>query len=227
MKNNLKKLVIVAFIPLFFSSCFALHWDFPPICFYNKCVREQWKGVYFVGNKVKMFTIRTVTKIKKKKHKANKHKSTTSHKEKISSTAHNHSHTTKNETSIQSFAVEGKYAPPNSSCTIKQDSLIIDYAINIDSISLANKNSIQLILPKMLSDSISCIVVVGYSDSSEAKMIDKKIAYQRAQKIYNYLMEIGVPKSKLTLEEVDTEIPINEETEERKLFHRSVEIELY
>lgn len=228
MVNNLKKLTLLAFIPLLLSSCFALHWEFPPFCFQHECVRQQWKGVYFVGNKVKRFVLKHTSQKKKKKKKSTSNKPS-NYKTKKTQPEENQIESGESQIHLFRFLkTKESIAPDSALCKEIKDSLLIFYAFNADTLTIANKDSIKAFFEKTVPKNSLCISITGYNDINEPKAINDELSMLRADNVYQYLIEIGIPKSKIIFKEFEKSTnPIREENDKMESTNRKIEIRVY
>lgn len=194
MAGNFKKIVIAFLISTLFSSCVALHWEFPPFCFYHECVSHQWRGVYRIGHKIKYSGKRAIAKIHKKKH----------------------------------TSVPKETKKPIGIAGTDSLKITVNYPFNGDIISEKNKKEIKKSLENIDITNITSIKVKGYTDNRGTDTFNKTLSANRAKRVYEYLIELGIPSSKLSSQGLDSQNPIGDNTnDEGAKLNRRVEIEIY
>ena len=231
MASILKKTVLALLLLSLLTSC-ALHMQLPFICFQKECVQNQWRGVNKLGHKIKFFGKQTIAKIHKKKHRpvplesnigiVKSHKNSLKTIKKNKENKISDSLLTQNNQAIQNMDFD------TLSCRQQKNKLIINYPFNDDKISEKDKTEIKKYIERIDIKNISKIIVTGYIDNRESDAYNKSLSFQRAQRVYEYLIEIGVPSSKLSGAGKDSQNPLADNTtDEGAKINRRTEIEIY
>ncbi len=229
MARILKKSVLALFVLCMFNSC-AIHFHFPFICFRKECIYNQW---YFpkAGLKIKSIKTKIAVKIHKTKRGRGRHnpedetvKTPNSSKKRVKSIK-------KKSVSDSLFT---KHEPPiqktNSDTLSGQTSktnLIINYPFDDNAITEKEKKEIKKYLESIDIKNISKIAVKGYTDNKGSDAYNKNLSSERAKIVYQYLIELGLPASKLSSEGMGAQNPISDNgTSEGARENRRVELEI-
>jgi len=229
MTSISKQLIIVLLALILFTSC-AIHKEFPFICFNRGCVKDQW-NIPKLRHNVKIFRKQTVAKIYKKKNKNNHLESRTEiNIAKVYKDSLRVPKSTKAKTP-DSIIVHEPINKKNTIDTLanlsKKNNLTINYPFNDANISEEDRKKVEKYFEYIDVKNISKIIVRGYTDNLGSSSYNKNLSDQRAKKIYEYLIKLGIPSSKLLREGLDSQNPIADNiTEEGKYLNRRVEIEI-
>lgn len=219
------KLLLVSFILLGLSSC-AIHNKFPYICFLPGCVKNQ-LGITDAKNKGKVLKKERIGKRKKRKikrenrrnkteggitsvhhpHETNEEKINRKKEEKATAELAANREQKKQDSLAAIAEANKKYIDPLAgqnqveNKTVSGDSLIIYYPLNSDTLSLPDKERLKKYIEELKQKPYNKLKILGYTDNSGT------LSESRAKKVREYLIEYGLPKSKLFIEDKGSKNP--------------------
>ncbi len=227
------------------SSC-AIHNKFPYICFLPGCVKNQ-LGITTAINKGKVLKKELAGKRKRRQVKRESKKNKTeggivdrsrpqeTHEErdqrrKDEKTA-KEVHEKQEQKTTDSLAIVNaankKYLDPLAGENQKPvkpsggDSLIIYYPVNVDVLSLPDKERIKNYIEDISKTKYNKIKIQGFTDNTGV------LSKERAQLVSNYFEELGISKNKLFIEDKGSKDPYyDNSTDDGKRLNRRVVITL-
>jgi outer membrane protein OmpA-like peptidoglycan-associated protein len=105
--------------------------------------------------------------------------------------------------------------------------LRINFAFDKDTISGQDKINIREYMKKIPIETTSEILIKGFTDNAGTEVYNKHLSMKRARRIYDYLISLGIPHSKLIFKGFDFKDPVaDNKTEEGRSLNRRVEIEI-
>lgn len=105
--------------------------------------------------------------------------------------------------------------------------LRINFAFDKDTISFQDKINIREYIAKIDVAHTEEILIKGFTDNAGSKAYNKHLSIHRAKRVYDYLISLGIPASKLSFKGFDFKDPVaDNKTEEGRALNRRVEIEI-
>ena len=105
--------------------------------------------------------------------------------------------------------------------------LRINFAFDKDTISAQDKINIREYMKKIPIEATAEILIKGFTDNAGTEVYNKHLSMKRARRVYDYLISLGIPHSKLIFKGFDFKDPVaDNKTEEGRSLNRRVEIEI-
>ena len=105
--------------------------------------------------------------------------------------------------------------------------LRINFAFDKDTISAQDKINIMDYIKKIPIEATSEILIKGFTDNAGTEICNKHLSMKRARRVHDYLISLGIPRSKLIFKGFDFKDPVaDNKTEEGRSLNRRVEIEI-
>jgi len=105
--------------------------------------------------------------------------------------------------------------------------LRINFAFDKDTISVRDMINIKEYMQKIPLETTADILIKGFTDNAGTKAYNKHLSINRAKRVYDYLILLGIPSSKLSFKGFDFKDPVaDNKTEEGRSLNRRVEIEI-
>ena len=103
----------------------------------------------------------------------------------------------------------------------------INFTFDNDTISVQDKKNIAEYLREVPIETIVKMDIKGFTDNAGSDEYNKHLSIKRAKRVFDYLISLGFPNSKLSYQGFDHHDPVaDNNTEEGRRLNRRVEIEI-